>query len=102
MSLTLDERAKLPTILKELGEFADVVVDNDQSIICLVGEKIPVTAGIGARVFKALGPINVRMVSQGASSMNFGFIVDSSDLTQAIQSLHEEFFTDLDPEVFAA
>jgi aspartate kinase len=102
VSMTLDETAKLPAILKELTEFADVVVDNNQSIICMVGEKIPVTAGIGARVFKALGPINVRMVSQGASSMNFGFIIDSKDLTQAIQSLHEEFFTDLDPEVFAA
>ncbi len=102
VSMTLDETAKLPAILKELGEFAEVAVDHNQSIICMVGEKIPVTAGIGARVFKALGPINVRMVSQGASSMNFGFIVDSKDLTQAILSLHEEFFTDLDPEVFAA
>ncbi|MDQ6759967.1 MAG: lysine-sensitive aspartokinase 3 [Acidobacteriota bacterium] len=102
VSMTLDETAKLPAILKELREFAEVAVDHNQSIICMVGEKIPVTAGIGARVFKALGPINVRMVSQGASSMNFGFIVDSKDLTQAILSLHEEFFTDLDPEVFAA
>ena len=99
---TLDETGKLPGILKELAEFADVAVDKNQSIICLVGEKIPITAGIGARVFKALGSINVRMVSQGASSMNFGFIVDSTDLTQAVQSLHDEFFTELDPEVFAA
>ncbi|MGI8745383.1 MAG: lysine-sensitive aspartokinase 3 [Bryobacteraceae bacterium] len=102
VSLTLDETAKLPGILKELSEFSEVSADNNQSIICLVGEKIPVTAGIGARVFKALGPINVRMVSQGASSMNFGFIIESRDLTRAVQSLHDEFFSDLDPAVFDA
>ena len=32
--------------------------------------------------------------------MNLGFIVESKDLTQAVQALHEEFFTELDPAVF--
>ena len=102
VSLTLDQTARLPEILQELREFSEVSADNDQSIICLVGEKIPVTAGVGARIFKALASINVRMVSQGASSMNLGFVVDSKDLTQAVQSLHNEFFTELDPAVFDA
>ncbi len=100
VSLTLDQTARLPQILDELREFSEVSADNDQSIICLVGEKIPVTSGVGARIFNALGTINVRMVSQGASSMNLGFVVDSKDLTQAVKALHEEFFTDLDPAVF--
>jgi hypothetical protein len=28
--------------------------------------------------------------------------VDAQDLTRAVQNLHEEFFTELDPAVFAA
>ncbi len=100
VSVTLDETQRLAGVLADLREFSDVDVLEDQSIICLVGEKIPMTAGVGARIFKALGPINARMVSEGASSMNIGFVVDSKDLTQAVQSLHEEFFTELDPAVF--
>lgn len=102
VSLTLDQTTRLPEILQELREFSEVSADNDQSIICLVGEKIPVTPGVGVRIFKALASINVRMVSQGSSSMNLGFVVDSKDLTQAVQSLHKEFFTELDPAVFDA
>jgi aspartate kinase len=92
VSLTIDQTAHLEQIVRELHEFAEVSVDQNQAIICLVGEKIPVTAGIGARVFKALDDINVRMVSQGASSMNLGFIVQSADLPKAVQRLHNEFF----------
>jgi aspartate kinase len=92
VSLTIDQTAHLDQIVRELHDFAEVSVDQNQAIICLVGEKIPVTAGIGARVFKALDDINVRMVSQGASSMNLGFIVNAGDLPNAVQRLHDEFF----------
>jgi aspartate kinase len=102
VSVTIDHTERLPEILAELREFSDVDVLENQSIICLVGEKIPVTAGVGLRIFKALGNINARMVSEGASSMNLGFVVDAQDLTRAVQNLHEEFFTELDPAVFAA
>jgi aspartate kinase len=100
VSVTLDQTGRLPEILEALSEFSDVDVLENQAIVCLVGEKIPVTAGIGVRIFKALGGINARMVSEGASSMNFGVVVDSKDLTQAVKSLHEEFFTEVDAAVF--
>jgi aspartate kinase len=101
VSVTIDHTERLPEILAELREFSDVDVLDKQSIICLVGEKIPVTAGIGLRIFKALGNINARMVSEGASSMNLGFVVDSQELTRAVENLHAEFFSELDPQVFA-
>ena len=100
VSVTIDQTGRLPELLDELRQFSDVDVLTDQSIICLVGEKIPLTAGVGVRIFKALGPVNARMVSEGASSMNLGFVVDFKDLAQAVASLHQEFFSELDPEVF--
>jgi aspartate kinase len=100
VSITLDQTERLPEILEELRTFSDVDVLENQSIVCLVGHKIPVTAGIGARVFKALGNVNARMISEGATSMNLGLVVDSKDLTTAVKSLHQEFFTELDPAVF--
>jgi aspartate kinase len=102
VSLTVDQPERLEAIVTELREFAEVSVDADQAIICIVGENIRHTPGVAARVFNALGGINVRMVSQGASALNLGFVVAANDLCGAVQALHTEFFTDLDPAVFDA
>ncbi len=100
VSLTVDSADRLPPILEELREFSDVTAENDQSIICIVGDNIGYTPGIGARLFRSLGNINVRMVSQGASALNFGFVVASQDLPDAVKAIHAEFFSELDPAVF--
>ena len=101
VSLTIDDLAHLEEIAAELKEFAEVTVDRDQSIVCLVGENMRNTKGLGARIFGALANVNIRMVSQGASSLNLGLLVAAEDLGEAVRALHEEFFHDLDPEVFA-
>jgi len=103
VSLTVDQNGqRLDEIVRHLSEFAAVDVDRDQSIVCIVGDNIRSTPGVAARVFQSLGKINVRMVSQGASSLNLGFVVAGEDLRAAVESLHAEFFHDLDPEVFDA
>jgi aspartate kinase len=101
VSLTIDHAGQLPAIREELRDFSEVSIEEDQSIVCLVGENIRHTPGVSYRVFKALGAINVRMISQGASLLNLSIVVADSDLKQAVAALHEEFFQDLDPEVFA-
>jgi aspartate kinase len=100
VSLTIDNPAQLDAIGRELGEFAEVSVEPGQAIVCLVGENIRYTPGVAAAVFSALGGINVRMVSQGASLLNLGFVVDGKDLAGAVEALHTEFFAELDPAVF--
>ena len=102
VSLTVDETSRLDGIVEALSEFSEVWVDENQAIICMVGENIRHTPGVAARIFKALGGINVRMVSQGASALNFGFVVAEQDLTAAVRVLHREFFSELDPAVFDA
>ncbi len=84
----------------ELREFADVAIEEDQAIVCLVGENIRYTPGVAARVFGALDGINIRMISQGASLLNLSFVVAEDDLRQAVDALHREFFTELDAAVF--
>jgi len=44
----------------------------------------------------------VYMLSQGASALNIGFVVSGADLPKAVERLHKEFFSELDPEVFDA
>ena len=41
-------------------------VEEDQAIVCLVGDNIRYTPGVASRVFSALDDINIRMISQGA------------------------------------
>jgi len=64
VSLTIDNPARLDAIVAELEQFAEVDIEKDQAIVCLVGENIRYTPGVARRVFNALEGINVRMISQ--------------------------------------
>ena len=49
----------------------------------------------GAGCFRRSSHVNVRMISQGASEINMSFMIEESDVEEAIRSLHAEFFADL-------
>jgi len=100
VSLTIDNTTKLDSILADLRQFSEAGVERDQAIVCLVGDNIRYTPGVSARVFRALGDVNVRMVSQGASLLNLSLVVGGADLKRAVELLHAEFFAELDPAVF--
>src|SRR5438876_2832498 len=102
VSLTIDNTIKLQDICKELREFSDVSIEDGQAIVCLVGENIRYTPGVAARVFGALNGANIRMISQGASLLNLSLVVAEADLARAVGSLHREFFSKLDENVFEA
>jgi aspartate kinase len=100
VSATIDNTERLDPIVEELKQFAEVSIDHGQAIICLVGDNIRFTPGVAARTFRALNSINVRMISQGASRLNLSVVVAGEDLTKAVELLHGEFFSTLDPAVF--
>ena len=100
VSATIDNIKRLPEIRAELEQFAEVSVEHNRAIVCVVGDNIRYTPGIGARVFTALSPVNVLMVSQGGSQWNLSVVVAEADVLQAVRLLHQEFFRELDPAVF--
>lgn len=100
VSLTIDNRRHLEPICEELRRIAEVTVEEHLAIVCMVGENIRNRPGIAARVFGALSPITVRMISQGASLVNLSLVVSADQLATAIEALHQEFFDELDPAVF--
>ncbi len=100
ISVTVDSNEQLPAICAELGKIADVKLEGHKALICLVGEDIRGHSGIAARVFSAVKHVNVRMISQGASEINMSFMIEESDVEEAIRSLHAEFFAEPDPTVF--
>jgi len=100
ISLTVDSNERLPEICDELGRIADVKLEGHKALICMVGEDIRGRSGISGRVFSAIRHVNVRMISQGASEINMSFMIEESDVEEAVRSLHAEFFGDPDPTVF--
>lgn len=92
VSLSLDEASALPAIVEELEQLGTVRVEKHRAIICVVGEGLRGTPGVAARVFSAISDINVTLISQGASSINFTFAVEEERVKEAVMRLHEEFF----------
>jgi aspartate kinase len=100
VSLTIDNPARLTEICEALREFSEVSIEKDHAIVCVVGDNLRHTPGVAARAFGALQGINIRMISQGASLLNIGFVVASRDAEKAVKLLHREFFREVDPAVF--
>jgi aspartate kinase len=100
VSLTIDDPARLNEICQALREFSEVSVEEDHAIVCIVGDNLRHTPGVAARAFGALQDVNIRMISQGASLLNLGFVVAARDAEKAVKLLHQEFFRSVDPAVF--
>jgi aspartate kinase len=100
VSLTVDNTDHLDEIQADLQQFADITVDERQAIVCLVGENLRYTSGVAGRAFEVIRDKNIRMISQGASLLNLGFVVAEADLKATVCALHSELFSELDPTVF--
>lgn len=100
ISLSVDSNERLPEIVEELSKIADVKMEGNKALICMVGEDIRGHNGIAGQVFMAVSHVNVRMISQGASEINMSFMIDEEDVEEAIRSLHQHFFANADEAIF--
>jgi aspartokinase/homoserine dehydrogenase 1 len=69
-------------------------VEDNLSIISIVGERMRQTPGMSGRIFGALGAngVNVVAVAQGSSELNISAVISSSDEMKALNAIHDEFF----------
>ena len=93
VSLSLDDAERLPEIVEELKKLGTVRVEKGRAIICVVGEGLRGTPGVAAKVFSTISDINVTLISQGASSINFTFAIEAERLHEAVKRLHAAFFS---------
>ena len=92
VSLTIDNNSRLADIETDLRKFGIISVDKDQTIICIVGQKITEQKAMLKKVFDSLGEIPIRMVSCGGSANNVSILVDKSYKDQALNALNEGLF----------
>jgi aspartate kinase len=92
ISLTIEDRTRLGSIVKDLGQLGDVWVEEGRAIVAIVGIGLKHTPGLAGRVFNAVWPANVEIISQGASAINMTFVVREEDGPDVVRRLHQEFF----------
>lgn len=92
VSLTIDFTDNLDAILEELNAFGSVEIDNDQTIICVVGDFGAEQHGYTSKVLDAVKHLPVRMISYGGSAYNISLLVKTPDKVEALRSLHNRIF----------
>src|SRR5690606_10178807 len=72
-------------------------LEENLSILAIVGEKMKQTPGMSGKLFYALGRngINVRAIAQGSSEYNISVIISQNDLSKALNAVHDAFFSTL-------
>lgn len=92
VSMTLDEAAlQNKDLFAKLSEIAEVHIEDNLSLVSLIGNNIIHTAGLAKRIFESIPDINVRMICLGASRHNFCFLVKDSEAEDALRKLHKTF-----------
>jgi aspartate kinase len=92
VSLTIDSKDNLDAILQELDPFGTIEVDENQTIVSIVGNEIVQTPQIMKKVFDSIKEIPVRMVSYGGSKHNISLLIPSEFKTVTLQVLNKGLF----------
>jgi aspartate kinase len=92
VSVTVDNTRRLDDIASNLEHFAEVNIEPDMAIVCIVGENLRSDPTLFARAVTALEGVPLRLVSQAASRRNITFVMRDADVSHAMNRLHDAFF----------
>lgn len=92
VSVTIDDKSELKAILEDMKDFGTVTVDEDMTIICVVGDFEWDNIGFEASIINAMKDIPVRMISYGGSNYNVSLLVKSEDKVRSLQAITEHIF----------
>lgn len=79
------------SLMDDLQEIGVVQVEENLSLVALIGNRISSTPGVAARSFQAVGLDNVRLICHGASPNNLCFLVSTAQAKRVAGRLHEAF-----------
>ncbi|MCX6149880.1 MAG: bifunctional aspartate kinase/homoserine dehydrogenase I [Ignavibacteriales bacterium] len=76
------------------GMVEEVFIENNLSIIAVVGENMRNATGLSGRVFQSLGKngINIVSIAQGSSELNISVVIPKEDEAKALNAIHDAFF----------
>ncbi|MGC4102499.1 bifunctional aspartate kinase/homoserine dehydrogenase I [Ferruginibacter sp.] len=78
----------------ETKKVEPLFVEKELAIVALVGDNMKSHTGIAGRMFSAMGKngVNIRAIAQGSSERNISAVIALSDVSKAVNVLHEAFF----------
>lgn len=79
------------------GKLEPIRIEDNLSILAIVGENMKQTPGISGKLFGSLGRngVNVVAIAQGSSEYNISVIINNLHLTKALNAVHDAFFAEL-------
>lgn len=95
VALTLDNapNASRPELeqacLDELGEFCHVSVENNLTLVAMIGSEIQLKGGDDCLV-DVLSEFDIRLICHGASRHNLCFLVEQASSDQVVQAIHQK------------
>ncbi len=92
ISIAFEQNLSGENVLHDLQDLGEVTVFNNKGSLCLVGTGLRNQRGIVDRVFRPLASINITMISFGGSDSNITLVMDDSQIPEALNRLHAEFF----------
>jgi aspartate kinase len=92
VSLTIDNSEFITQIVKDLKELGSVEIEENQSIVCIVGDFRTQRTGSAPEIFEALDTIPLKMISYGGSPYSISLLIDTKDKVNALQLLNKHLF----------
>jgi aspartate kinase len=92
VSITIDNPQYLTQIAKDLRELGTVEVEENQTIICIVGDFRIDRTGSAPEIFLALNTIPLKMISYGGSPNSLSLLIDTTNKTKALRLLSKHLF----------
>ncbi|MFX1448484.1 MAG: ACT domain-containing protein, partial [Promethearchaeota archaeon] len=92
-----EDSSKVSFLLRNSDFFGEkwfkIKIDNEISLVAIIGAGILYTPGIAGRVFTSLGDnnINILAIAQGSSELNFTAIIDRENCSKAVNVLYDTF-----------
>ena len=92
VSVTVDNDRDLSAVKRDLERLGRVIVQEEKTIISIVGRTLFEDPSFVATVFDAVAPAHVRLVSFGSSEINLSLVVDHEEEVPVLARLHERLW----------
>lgn len=79
---------------RKVGQVNEIIIENEKSIVAIVGENMQHSPGVSGLLFDSLGKagINVVAIAQGSSELNVSVVIDRQNENRALKVIHQAFF----------
>jgi aspartate kinase len=92
VSITIDNPEFINQIARDLKELGTVEIEENLTIVCVVGDFRTERTGSAPEIFEALNTIPLKMISYGGSPNSLSLLIDTSNKINALRLLSKHLF----------